>query len=156
LVSDDQRSGPGEPVSAGRSRRSGRHGVFRATLVYLGVVYVWWVCYYTVEDLRAGEFSLGPLGFAQVTTLAALILIGIPTIIGTVIALLLCWRLGPVWYTLISVLAVFGPSLCWFVQPAVDRKSVILQQVAQALFLVYLLLPLRHPDTRSPGSDKAT
>jgi hypothetical protein len=140
---NDPQSIPDRALPTGRSRRMGRHGILRAVVAYIGIVYAVWVCYYTVSDLNAGKVTLGPLMFALATTLAAPILIGIPTVLGAVIVLLLRPKLRPVWFVLLSVLIAFGPSLEWLSRPHSDQDAILLQQIAQALFLGYLLLRLR-------------
>jgi hypothetical protein len=141
-VMNDHQSMPGGSLPADRSRRS---GILRAALVYLGIVYAVWVCYYTVGDLNAGNLEPGVLMGGLYTTPAALILIGIPTVLGTTIVLLLRPSLRPVWFALLSVVIAFGPPLYWWSRPSSDHRAILVQQIAQALFLGYLLLRLRRP-----------
>jgi hypothetical protein len=126
-----------------RRRRPGRRGIVHAVLIYLGIVYVVWVCFYAVGDIKAGDFHAGVIIAGLYTTLAALILVGIPTVIGTVIVLLLRPKLRPVWLGLLLMLIAFGPSLYWWMRPSSDHEALLIQQIPQTLFLAYLLLKLR-------------
>ncbi|MFD0819986.1 hypothetical protein [Micromonospora zhanjiangensis] len=119
--------------------------IFRATLGYIAIVYAVWLCYYALTDLPAGAFRPAPVIFifSLFATLGALSLVGVPTILGTVFVLLLRPRIRLLWLTVMSVLMVFAPSLYWWVQPNIDHESMLIQLIAQALYLAYLLITLR-------------
>jgi hypothetical protein len=133
---------------AAQSWRSIRRGILRAALMYLVSVYVVWLCYYLIGDIRERDLRPGVVVAAFFTTFIAMILFGIPTMVGSAILLLIRPKPRPLWLILLAVLVALSPGIYWSSRPSVDHTTVLTQQIAQTLFLGYLLFRLLRPRGR--------